>query len=135
MTKKEFIRRFSEKINVSQKEGAIATDSFLSTVTEALVEEGNVINFVNWGSIKLVHRKAREGRNPQTGDPINIDASNKAKLKEGKDLTEAIKKVKVSPEKEDKKIAVEKPTKKVSKTADKTVDKTDKKATDKKVKK
>ena len=90
MTKKEFIRKFAEKLNISQKEAGHIVDLHLETIEEAL-KEGD-LSFVGWGSYKVVTREEREGRNPQTGSPIKIPSKKVIKFKAGSLLEERINK-------------------------------------------
>jgi DNA-binding protein HU-beta len=61
----------------------------LSSISNAL-KKGDTVSLVGFGSFKVVKRKARKGRNPQTGEEINIKASNAPKFTPGRALKEAV---------------------------------------------
>jgi len=78
------------KVVSSKKEAQAAVDCVLSTITDALT--GNdAVTLVGFGTFKAVERKARKGRNPQTGQEINIDARKVPKFVPGKALKDALK--------------------------------------------
>ena len=64
-------------------------DFLLNDVTEAL-KKGEKVNISGFGTFTVSNRKARTGRNPKTGEPIEIPASRSAKFKAGKTLKEAL---------------------------------------------
>jgi len=59
-------------------------------VTKALKKKDGKVTLVGFGTFSKAHRKARKGRNPQTGEPIKIKASNTVKFKPGKALKDSI---------------------------------------------
>jgi DNA-binding protein HU-beta len=65
-------------------------DSFFTNVTKALKKKDGKVTLVGFGTFEKVRRKARKGRNPQTGEEIKIKASNSVKFKPGKKLKEAV---------------------------------------------
>ena len=65
-------------------------DVVLSSITEAL-GKGDAVSLVGFGTFKVTERKARKGRNPQTGEEIYIAASKVPKFVAGKLLKEAVK--------------------------------------------
>jgi DNA-binding protein HU-beta len=75
---------------ISKVAAAIALNSFMAGVTKALKKKNGKVTLVGFGTFSKVRRKARKGRNPQTGDPIKIKASNVVKFKPGKKLKDAI---------------------------------------------
>lgn len=79
----------AEKLNISKTDGDKAVSAFVDAVTEALAE-GNEVALVGFGTFKVQHRKARTGKNPQTGEDIQIAASNSATFKAGKALKTAV---------------------------------------------
>lgn len=91
MTKKEFVKSLADKLDISQRDGLMVVDAFLSSVEEALVNHGGV-SFVGWGSFSISKRDSREGRNPRTGAPIKIAASKVVKFKAGEPLKKAVNK-------------------------------------------
>lgn len=89
MTKKELIEKMAEKAELTKKDAEAALDAFMKSVEEALVE-GDKVQLVGFGTFETVERAAREGRNPQTGAPMQIAASKSAKFKPGKGLKEIL---------------------------------------------
>jgi DNA-binding protein HU-beta len=90
MTKSEFISLMQASGEFETKaETEKALDGFLKATKSAL-EKGEKISFVGFGSFEISKRAARSGRNPQTGQTIEIKASNVVKFKAGKELKEAV---------------------------------------------
>lgn len=89
MNKGDLINKVSEALN-SKKDAQTAVDCILSTITEALAEKESV-TLVGFGTFKTAERKARKGRNPQTGKEIDILARNVPKFVPGKALKDAVK--------------------------------------------
>lgn len=88
MNKSEFVTYMSEKNNIAKAEAERALNMIVETVTNALAD-GESVNLVGFGSFAVNHVPARQGRNPQTGNVIQIKASNQPKFKAGKALKEA----------------------------------------------
>ena len=76
MTKAELIEQAAKDANVSKVAAAAALNSFMEGVTKALKKKNGKVTLVGFGTFSKVRRKARKGRNPQTGEPIKIKASN-----------------------------------------------------------
>ena len=89
MNKGDLINKVAEVLN-SKKDAQSAVDCILSTVTDALAEKESV-TLVGFGTFKTAERKARKGRNPQTGNEIDIPARNVPKFIPGKALKDAVK--------------------------------------------
>lgn len=89
MNKGDLINEVS-KVVKTKKEAAAAVDCVLSSITEAL-ERGGSVSLVGFGTFKVAERKARKGRNPQTGEEIDIAASRVPKFVPGKALKQAVK--------------------------------------------
>ena len=89
MTKATFIERMVEKTGMTKKDATTVVDAFLETVTEGLVETGEV-TFTGFGKFSVVERSERSGFNPQTKEPITIPAKKVAKFKAGKLLAEKV---------------------------------------------
>ena len=89
MTKHEIISTMAMDANISKVTAGKVLDSFLDGVQKSL-KKGNHVTLVGFGTFAVVKRKARTGRNPQTGETIKIKASKTAKFKAGKALKEAI---------------------------------------------
>ena len=78
------------KVVGTKKEAQAAVDCVLSSITKAL-KKGDAVTLVGFGTFKVTKRKARIGRNPQTGEEIKIKASKAPKFTPGKSLKEAVK--------------------------------------------
>ena len=91
MNKNELIAEVADKCDVTKAQAGECLDAFISAISKSL-SKGEEIRLVGFGTFTVVHRKATEGRNPRTGAVIKIAASNKAKLKAGKALTEVVNK-------------------------------------------
>jgi nucleoid DNA-binding protein len=89
MNKGDLIKKVSEVLD-SKKDAKAAVDCTIKSISEALSNNDSV-TLVGFGTFKTVHRKARQGRNPQTGKEINIPKHNKPKFVPGKALKEAVK--------------------------------------------
>ena len=89
MNKSDLINKVSEVLS-SKKEAQAAVNQTIKAITEALSNNDSV-TLVGFGTFKIVNRKARKGRNPQTGEEINISARNVLKFVPGKVLKEVIK--------------------------------------------
>ena len=89
MNKGDLINEVANKVVSTKKEAQEAVDCVFSSITRAL-KKGDTVTLVGFGSFKVVGRKARKGRNPQTGEEIDIKASNAPKFTPGQALKEAI---------------------------------------------
>ncbi len=91
MTKDDMIALISKQTGISKKQATDVMQTFMSTVTDRL-KNGEKVSFSGFGSFSVSKRKARIGRNPQTGAKIDIPATQVPVLKAGKHCKEAIKK-------------------------------------------
>lgn len=89
MNKAELVTAISERTELSKKDSEKALKAFIDVVTEEL-KKGEKIQLVGFGTFEVSERAAREGRNPQTGDPMKIDASRAPKFKAGKALKDMV---------------------------------------------
>ena len=89
MNKGDLINEVS-KVVKTKKAAQAAVDCVLSSNTKALGKEESV-SLIGFGTFKVAERKARKGRNPQTGEEIDIAASKVPKFVAGKALKEAVK--------------------------------------------
>lgn len=89
MTKSDLIERLAGKADMTRPRAEELLDFLLNDVTEAL-KNGEKVNISGFGTFTVSNRKARTGRNPKTGEPIEIPASRSAKFKAGKTLKEAL---------------------------------------------
>ena len=89
MNKNEFVERVSEHADMSKSDAAKAVDAVFDSITEAL-KKGDDVRIVGFGTFSASKRAAREGRNPRTGETIQIKASNQPKFSAGKGLKDAL---------------------------------------------
>jgi len=90
MTKAELVDKIAEDAGISKVAAEAAVNSFIDGVISALKKKDGKVTLVGFGTFEKVRRKARKGRNPQTGESIKIKASNSVKFKAGKKFKEAI---------------------------------------------
>lgn len=90
MNKTELIALMSEKAEISKKDAEKALTAFTNVIADALVD-GDKVQLVGFGTFEVVERAARTGRNPKTGEDIEIAASKSPKFKAGKALKDAVK--------------------------------------------
>lgn len=88
MRKPELANAIADRADLTQKEAGRVLDALLEQITKA-VEKQNV-TLVGFGTFEKRHRGARMGKNPQTGEPVKIRASNTVAFKPGKSLRESI---------------------------------------------
>ena len=88
MNKEDLINEVAKAMN-TKKEAQIAVDQVFSTITKALKKK-DTVTLVGFGTFKVNRRKARMGRNPQTGEEIKIKAKNVPKFVPGKSLKDAV---------------------------------------------
>jgi DNA-binding protein HU-beta len=89
MNKGDLINEVAEVMS-SKKDAQKAVDSVLSAITGAM-KKGEAVTLVGFGTFKVTERKARMGRNPQTGEEMKIEAKSVPKFIPGKALKEAVK--------------------------------------------
>lgn len=89
MNKTELIAAMAEKAEISKKDAEKALTAFTNVVADTLVD-GEKIAITGFGTFEVVERAARTGRNPQTGETIEIAASKSPKFKAGKALKDAV---------------------------------------------
>jgi DNA-binding protein HU-beta len=90
MTKSELIDTMAKEAGISKVAAGAALNSFMSSVSKTLKKKDGKVTLVGFGTFSKVHRKARKGRNPQTGAPIKIKARSVVKFKPGKKLQDAV---------------------------------------------
>ncbi len=89
MNKTDLVASVADATSMSKADAANAVDSVFSAITGALAGGGEV-RLVGFGTFSVSHRKATMGRNPRTGEAIQIKASNQPKFKAGKALKGAV---------------------------------------------
>ncbi len=90
MTKAELVAKMADDAGISKVAASAALISFMDGVTSALKKKNGKVTLVGFGTFSKVRRKARKGRNPQTGEPIKIKACNVVKFRPGKKLKESV---------------------------------------------
>lgn len=89
MNKTELVAAIAEQAELSKKDAEKALKAFTDVVAEEL-KKGEKIQLVGFGTFEVSERAAREGRNPQTGEKMTIEASKSPKFKAGKALKDVI---------------------------------------------
>jgi DNA-binding protein HU-beta len=90
MTKAGLIKNMAEDAGISRAAARDALESLIKNITESLSEKDGKVTLVGFGTFRKTRLKAREGRNPQTGETIKIKARNVIRFKAGKKLKEAV---------------------------------------------
>ena len=90
MTKAELVEKMAKDAKISKAAASKALNSFNDSVKKALKKKDGKVTLVGFGTFSKVHRKARKGRNPRTGEAIKIKASNTVRFKPGKALKDAV---------------------------------------------
>ena len=89
MNKTELVAAMAEQAQISKKDAEAALKAFTDVVASELRANGKV-QLVGFGTFEVSERAAREGRNPQTGETMTIEASKAPKFKAGKALKDMI---------------------------------------------
>ena len=90
MTKAELIANIGKEAKISKASAEKAVNAFASSVTKAL-KKGDKLTLTGFGTFSVAKRRARMGRNPQSGKEIKIPATRVAKFKAGNLLKSAVK--------------------------------------------
>ena len=90
MTKAELIAVIAEGADITKAAASKALEAYVAAVTKELKKNGK-LGLVGFGTFSVMKRKAREGRNPQTGKTIKIPAKKVVKFKAGKGLADKVK--------------------------------------------
>jgi DNA-binding protein HU-beta len=89
MNKNDLVAEVAETSGLSKAEATKAVDSVLDVITGSL-KKGEEVRIVGFGTFAVAKRAASEGRNPRTGEKINIPASQRPKFTAGKALKDAV---------------------------------------------
>ena len=89
MNKNDLVGQVAQDTGLSKVDAARAVDSVFDNIAGSLSNKGEV-RLVGFGTFSVSHRKATTGRNPRTGETIQINASNQPKFKAGKALKDAV---------------------------------------------
>ena len=90
MNKAELIQEVATKAGVKVKEAEALLDAMVGTVEKTL-SKGQKVAITGFGTFSVSHRKARKGRNPQTGKELKIPASKSPRFTAGKSLKDSLK--------------------------------------------
>jgi DNA-binding protein HU-beta len=90
MNKTELIAKVAESADLTKKDATKAVEAVFNTISDAL-KTGDKVQLIGFGNFEVRERSARKGRNPQTGDEIEIAASKIPAFKPGKQLKDVIK--------------------------------------------
>ncbi|XIF20086.1 MAG: HU family DNA-binding protein [Acetilactobacillus jinshanensis] len=91
LNKSAVVANMVKKTGLTKKDATAALSAFVDTVSAALAKKQGV-RLIGFGSFKVNHRKARKGRNPQTGKPLKIAARDVPAFKAGQGLKKAVNK-------------------------------------------
>jgi DNA-binding protein HU-beta len=89
MNKNDIAEAVAEATDTSKADAAKAVDCVFETISGAL-KNGDGVQLIGFGSFSVADRAAREGRNPRTGETLQIAASKQPKFKAGKALKDAV---------------------------------------------
>ena len=89
MNKSDLITYIADEADISKAAAARALDAVTGAITKTL-KKGDTVALIGFGTFSVSKRKAREGRNPQTGEAIKIAACKVARFSPGKALKEAL---------------------------------------------
>jgi DNA-binding protein HU-beta len=90
MSKSEFVDKVAAEAGLSKKDAGAAVDAVLSTI-ESTLKSGGEVTFTGFGKFHVADRGAREGRNPRTGESMQIAATRVPRFTAGSGLKKAIK--------------------------------------------
>jgi|TARA_Y100000588_G_C14191398_1_gene898169 DNA-binding protein HU-beta len=89
VNKNDLIASVSDGAGLSKADAGKAVDAVFNSITGSL-KSGTEVRLVGFGTFSVSRRAASQGRNPRTGEPIQIKASNQPKFKAGKGLKDAV---------------------------------------------
>ncbi len=89
MTKAELVELMAKEAELTKADATRALDAFVGSITSSL-KKGTKVTLVGFGTFESRKRKARTGRNPQTGEAVKIAARNVVSFKAGSKLKEAV---------------------------------------------
>ena len=89
MNKKQLVEAVAKEMDKSKAEAERSVNAVIESIKKGVKKDG-VVQLIGFGSFKVKKRKARKGRNPQTGKPIRIKASKTVTFRPGKALKERL---------------------------------------------
>lgn len=90
MKKDDLIQQMAEEAGITKVQAAKALNAVIEGISDALKGEDGKITLIGFGTFQKVHRQARQGVNPATGEKIQIEATDVIRFKAGKKLKDAI---------------------------------------------
>lgn len=90
MTKADLVKKMADAGEITRTQAEKAVDSMVAAVSDALAA-GEKVTLVGFGAFTVTERVGREGRNPRTGEKIQIPAAKTVKFKAGKTLSDKVK--------------------------------------------
>ena len=89
MNKQDLIGQIADRAGLSRSDSSRAVETMLEVITSAL-KRGDEVRLVGFGNFSVSRRKASVGRNPRTGEPMQIKASSQPKFRPGRILKDAV---------------------------------------------
>ena len=89
MNKQDLINAVAAGTDLPKAKAKEVVESVFDNIKIAL-KKADTAQFIGFGTFKVEHREARQGRNPQTGEPMQIEAKNVVKFKAGKELADVV---------------------------------------------
>ncbi|NNE28691.1 MAG: HU family DNA-binding protein [Saprospiraceae bacterium] len=89
MNKGDLVNMVAEEANLTKSQAADAVNCVIDCIGGSL-KDGDKVSLVGFGTFTVNHRNARTGRNPKTGEAIQIAAKNVVKFKPGKELSNSV---------------------------------------------
>ncbi len=89
MNKQDLIGQIADRAGLSRSDSSRAVETMLEVITSAL-KRGDEVRLVGFGNSSVTRRKASVGRNPRTGEPMQIKASSQPKFRPGRILKDAV---------------------------------------------
>ena len=89
MNKQDLIGQIADRAGLTRSDSSRAVETMLEVITSALMR-GDVVRLVGFGNFSVTRRKASVGRNPRTGEPMQIKASSQPKFRPGRILKDAV---------------------------------------------
>ena len=89
MNKQDLIGQIADRAGLSRSDSSRAVETMLEVITSAL-KRGDEVRLVGFGNFSVTKRKASVGRNPRTGEPMQIKASSQPKFRPGRILKDAV---------------------------------------------
>lgn len=89
MNRSDLVSATADQTGVSKADAEKAVDAIFASISDAL-KQGDEVRLIGFGTFTVAERAASEGRNPRTGEPVQIPASKQPKFKAGKGLKDAV---------------------------------------------